>query len=65
MYCAEHDRKKFVKNVNEKFIEKLTKCATITILDTLNYDEFEKEITKTKSVKIKKAYIDVKVIEIL
>ena len=59
------DCKKFVKNVNEKFIEKLTIGATVTILGTLSYDEFDKEVTKTKSVKIKKAFIDVKVIEIL
>ena len=60
-----HDCKKFVKQVNEKFIEKLIKGATVTILGTLSYDEYDKEVTKTKSVKIKRAYIDVKAIEIL
>ena len=60
-----HDCKKFVRNVNEKFIERLTKGATVTILGTLSYEEYDKEVTKTKSVKIRKAYIDVKAIEIL
>ena len=60
-----HGCKKFVKQVNAKFMEMLIKGATVTILGTLSYDEFDKEVTKTKSVKIKKAYIDVKAIEIL
>ncbi len=60
-----HECKKFVKKVNEQFLAKLTKGATITILGTLSYDEFDKEVTKAKSVKIKKAYIDVKAMEIL
>ena len=59
-----HDCKKFVKQVNEKLITKLIKGATVTILGTLSYEEYDKEVTKTKSVKIKKAFIDVKVIEI-
>lgn len=60
-----HDCKKFVRQVNAKFMEMLTKGATVTILGTLSYDEYDKEVTKAKSVKIKKAYIDVKAIEIL
>ena len=60
-----HDCKKFVKQVNEKFLEKLITGSKVTILGTLSYDEFDKEVTKTKSVKIKKAFIDVKVVEIL
>ena len=60
-----HDCKKFVRQVNESFIEKLAKGATVTILGTLSYDEYDKEVTKTKSVKIRRAYIDVKVIEVL
>lgn len=60
-----HDCKKFMSQINEKFIEKLAKGATVTILGTLSYDEYDKEVTKTKSVKIKRAYIDVKAIEVL
>jgi DNA replicative helicase MCM subunit Mcm2 (Cdc46/Mcm family) len=57
--------RKFVRNVNEQFVEKLITGTKVTILGTLSYDEYDKEVTKTKSVKIKKAYIDVKAIEIL
>ena len=60
-----HDCKKFVKQVNEKFLEKLITGSKVTILGTLSYDEYDKEVTKTKSLKIKKAFIDVKVVEIL
>ena len=60
-----HDCRKFVRQVNAKFMQMLTKGATVTILGTLGYDEFDKEVTKTKSIKIKKAYIDVKANEIL
>ena len=60
-----HDCKKFVRQTNEKFLEKLTKGATVTILGTLSYHEYDKDVTKTKSVKIKKAYIDVVAMEIL
>jgi hypothetical protein len=34
------------------------------ILGTLQYEEYEKPVTKTKSAKIKKAYIDVAGLEI-
>ena len=44
-----HDCKKFVRQVNSKFMEMLTKGATVTILGTLAYDEYDKEVTKTKS----------------
>jgi single-strand DNA-binding protein len=60
-----HDCKRFVRTVNDKFMAKLAKGASVTILGTLRYDEYDKDVTKTKSVKIKKAYIDVKAIEIL
>lgn len=60
-----HDCKKFVKNVNEKLVEKLTKGATVTIAGVLSYEEYEKQVTKAKSVNIKKAFIDVKVVEIM
>ena len=60
-----HDCKKFVKKVNEQFVEKLITGSKVTILGTLSYDEFDKGVSKTKSVKIKRAYIDVKVIEIM
>ena len=60
-----HECKKFVKSVNEQFVKKLVAGAKVTIFGTLAYDEYDKEVTKTKSVKIKRAYIDVKAIEIL
>lgn len=60
-----HECKKFVKSVNEKLVEKLTKGATVTIAGVLNYEEYEKQVTKAKSVKIKKAFIDVKIVEIM
>ena len=60
-----HDCKKFVRNVNEQFVEKLITGTKVTILGTLSYDEYDKEVTKTKSVRIRKAYIDVKALEIL
>ena len=50
---------------SKKIRAKLPKGATVTILGTLSYDEYGKEVTKTKSVKIKKAYIDVVAMEIL
>jgi single-strand DNA-binding protein len=59
-----HDCKKFVRTVNEKLVEKLVKGVTVTIMGTLQYEEYEKPVTKTKSTKIKKAYIDVAGLEI-
>jgi len=55
-----HDCKRYVREVNTAFIEKLTKGKTIVVAGTLNYEEYAKEISKSKSVNIKRAYIDVK-----
>lgn len=60
-----HDCKRFVRTVNQSLVDKLTKGATVTIFGTLNYDEYDKEVTKSKSIRIKRAFIDVKAMEIL
>ena len=59
-----HECKKFVRNVNEKLVEKLVKGVAVTIMGTLQYEEYEKPVTKTKAAKIKKAYIEVVGLEI-
>jgi hypothetical protein len=50
--------------MNENPVVKLVKGATVPIMGTHQYEEYEKPVTKTKSVKIKKAYIDVAGLEI-
>jgi single-strand DNA-binding protein len=59
-----HDCKRYVREVNAAFVEKLSKGTTIVVAGTLNYEEYTKEISKTKSVNIKRAYIDVKEISL-
>jgi hypothetical protein len=49
----------FVRQVNQAFIDKLSKGASLTLAGTLKYEEFAKEVTRTKSINISKAYIDV------
>lgn len=55
-----HDCKRFVREVNASFVEKLSKGVSVVIAGNLKYEEYTKEISKTKSVNIKRAYIDVK-----
>jgi len=55
-----HECKRFVREVNSSFIEKLSKGTSVVVAGSLRYEEYAKEITKTKSVNIKRAYIDVK-----
>ena len=55
-----HECKRFVREVNSSFIEKLSKGTSLVVAGSLRYEEYAKEITKTKSVNIKRAYIDVK-----
>ncbi len=55
-----HDCKRYVREVNTSLVEKLTKGASVVLAGTLHYDEFSKEVGKTKSVSMKRAYIDVK-----
>jgi len=55
-----HDCKRFVREVNANFIEKLSKGSSVVVAGILKYEEYTKEISKTKSVNIKHAYIDVK-----
>jgi len=55
-----HDCKRFVTRVNDAFVEKLSKGAHIVVAGNLKYEEYTKEISKTKSVNMKRAYIDVK-----
>ncbi len=57
---AWHDCKRYVREVNALLVEKLTKGASIVVAGTLNYDEFTKEVSKAKTVNLKRAYIDVK-----
>jgi single-strand DNA-binding protein len=54
-----HDCKRFVRQVNQAFIDKLSKGASLTLAGTLKYEEFTKEVTKTKSINIRKAFIEV------
>jgi len=54
-----HDCKRFVRQVNQAFIDKLFKGASLTLAGTLKYEEFAKEVTRTKSINIRKAYIEV------
>ena len=54
-----HSCKRFVREINQAVIDKLVKGAAITISGVLQYEEYSKEVTKTKSVNIKRAYIDV------
>jgi single-strand DNA-binding protein len=54
-----HDCKRFVRQVNQAFIDKLSKGASLTLAGTLKYEEFAKEVTRTKSINIRKAYIEV------
>ena len=60
-----HDCKRFVREVNTAFVEKLTKGASIVVAGNLKYEEYAKEITKSKSINIKHAYIDVKEISLV
>jgi single-strand DNA-binding protein len=53
-----HSCKRFVREV-KSVIDKLVKGTAITISGVLQYEEYTKEVTKTKSVNIKRAYIDV------
>jgi single-strand DNA-binding protein len=54
-----HECKRFVRQVNQAFIDKLSKGASLTLAGTLKYEEFAKEVTKAKSINIRKAYIEV------
>ena len=60
-----HDCKRFVKEVNTAFLEKLSKGSTIVVAGNLKYEEYVREITKSKSINIKRAYIDVKEISLV
>jgi single-strand DNA-binding protein len=55
-----HSCKRFVREVNQAIVDKLTKGVSLTLSGTLQYEEYTKEVTKTKSVNIKRAYIDVR-----
>jgi single-strand DNA-binding protein len=55
-----HDCKRYVREVNASLVEKLTKGASIVLAGTLNYEEYAKEVSKAKTVNVKRAYIDVK-----
>ena len=55
-----HECKRFVREVNSSFVEKLSKGTSLVVAGSLRYEEYAKEITKTKSVNIKRVYIDVK-----
>jgi single-strand DNA-binding protein len=61
---AWHDCKRYVREVSPTFIEKLTKGSAVVVAGTLSYEEYAKEISRTKSVNIKRAYIDVKEISL-
>lgn len=60
-----HDCKRYVREVSSSFTEKLTKGSTVVVAGALNYEEYAKAISKTKSVSIKRAYIDVKEIALV
>jgi len=60
-----HDCKRYVREVSQPFVDKLTKGAALVVAGTLRYEEYAKEITKTKSVNVKHAYIDVKEISLV
>jgi len=51
---------RYVREDSSSFTEKLTKGSTVVVAGTLNYEEYAKAISKTKSVSIKRACIDVK-----
>jgi single-strand DNA-binding protein len=54
-----HDCKRFVRQVNQAFVDKLVKGSSVTVAGALKYEEYTKDISKSKSVNIKKAFIEV------
>ena len=60
-----HNCKRFVREVNTAFVEKLSKGKSIVVAGNLKYEEYDKEVTKSKSITIKHAYIDVKEISLV
>ncbi len=59
-----HECKKYVKKINQNLIDALVKGAHISVFGVLKYEEFDKAVTKVKNVKIKRAFIEVKELDI-
>jgi len=59
-----HDCKRFVTKVNDAFVQKLAKGTSIVVAGNLKYEAYAKEVSKTKSFNIKRAFIYVKEISL-
>ena len=55
--------KRYVKTVNQEFVDKLVKGTKVVFAGSLNYDEYEKEVEGVK-VPMRAYYIDIRTLEV-